>query len=1248
MIRIADVRPCPNCASRVVPVCVCNACGSVAVRADVAEVDRKIVCAECRAENATLFVCETCNNRFLFEEVAGPHKEQFACLLCGTFVDADAKACPACGAVFEEDATRVPIVKKERPKRKVRGEYTDSDVDEIARIPGVGRAKAEALCRAGYNALWRIKRASVEELGRIRIIGVRGAKMVKDSLRFILLLPQRKSKEQILSEEYVCPLCGCVTSLFAKTCSDCGAVFDEEEIEDDVRREVQKELDKGLLAFYDVHLEEAPDDSDLWYARALLLLDIKELPEAMKSIDMASRMDTSSRRAMTVRSRILAAMREMKQASQVLRGTLAAIAGETEVRPEAVPEKGKAQEEAQAASDAFQALTSLAEPECPMCGEHVLPDSTVCPACGHRLEPEPTPKSAAEELDVEPEAVARPEARFVAMKELEKIIEQAPSIQPPKKKRPERVLEELPETEELPEEEEVPAEEEPSVVEPEAEITPEVPPARRSIETPGPRARVSPAPPARFRRGLIDGHGLINGTGRVNGLVNGLGFMDTSTITDFGLQPRSLLFRYAVIGSALLLVFAIVAALLPGPVGPMTAITIDGNPSDWSSIPKYVDPAVASNPNVTIERYGVYQEGDLLSFMIQVSGTALGDPVGNDAFYAFFDTDGSLATGYQVQGLGAEYVAEVVGGSGRVQSARLFEFPANSELNWSRRASVAGLDAVASGSTLEFRVSISDFASFSPSASTILLAADDFEGSTSRASVALSATFGAIRVRQVPLVSSLPSGTTVALRLDVEVVGGVGIADTWVVGPFTFAATPGVTVTPSVSQVTLTRAAPNASVMISVTFAGFPSGTPIAVALQSAPAPRPVTVVGSGLDAYFLSAPVGIRIDGLFADWTTLAVADTDPVPVASPSVDIRTYAGAANASGTFFMFQVAGPLLEGIPAPQKIPRATSGGGGGGQGAPPPRLTGEDIARVYIDTNGTDAVGFPYNGMYADYMIEVRGSNGRITRQDEYRWQSGWVPSVLPLQLAKNATAIEGSLGLNPATLNGTRMAFQASDWSGMGDVTDVLLTRSTDAGATRGSPPPVVMDISGNGKFYFHNTNHATETACTFNKVADANHGAGPVANISLSGSQTACWYVDATSGTTIPAGDWESLLDIFSGGVGAAYTVRLEIWNKTSNSVSETIQACGSAEPFGDDVQCVKTGVPQKVLTSAQVVRVNVGHSGGGPVVYIEYDGADTSGDSRATLPLPEFHEIAIPIATVLLMVLALRRRLRGRRWG
>ncbi|HTD80884.1 MAG TPA: hypothetical protein VK723_01910, partial [Thermoplasmata archaeon] len=513
-----------------------------------------------------------------------------------------------------------------------------------------------------------------------------------------------------------------------------------------------------------------------------------------------------------------------------------------------------------------------------------------------------------------------------------------------------------------------------------------------------------------------------------------------------------------VIASSLLLVFAIVAALIPPSTGPATAVAIDGNPADWSALPRYVDPAPASNPNVTIQSYGVYPEGNLLSFLVQVAGTAFGDPVGNDAFYAFFDTDGSPATGYQVQALGAEYVAEVLGGSGRVESARLFEFPANAELNWSRRASVAGLPAAASGATLEFRVSTDDFASFSPTASMIMIAADDFEGSVSHASVALSSTYGAIRIHQTPLVTVLPSGTTQALRLDIVALGDVPEGITWVVGPFGFAATSGVAVSTSLPTVPLTRATPTASVTASVTVAGFPSGSPVSVSLQSAPAPRPVTVAGAGVDAYFLAAPAGIRIDGLFADWAGLTSPDSDPVAIPRAGLDIVSVGGVANASGTFFMLQVAGPLLEGVPVPQKVPRAVQGGGGGGPGAPPPRITGEDIARAYIDSNSTDTVGLPFAGMHADYMVEVRGTNGRVTRQEAFRWQSGWVPAPLSLQVAKNSTAMEGSIGLSPSALNGTRMAFQTSDWSGTGDVTDVIVTRSSDPPSTRTDGGPVPL----------------------------------------------------------------------------------------------------------------------------------------------------------------------------------------------
>src|SRR3972149_5040124 len=73
-----------------------------------------------------------------------------------------------------------------------------------------------------------------------------------------------------------------------------------------------------------------------------------------------------------------------------------------------------------------------------------------------------------------------------------------------------------------------------------------------------------------------------------------------------------------------------------------------------------------------------------------------------------------------------------------------------------------------------------------------------------------------------------------------------------------------------------------------------------------------------------------------------------------------------------------------------------------------------------------------------------------------------------------------------------------------------------------------VVMDITGNVRHYLRDTAHASEVACTYNKVATTGQGSAPVNQISLLAPQDACWYADSTTGQTIPAGDWESLLDM------------------------------------------------------------------------------------------------------------------------
>jgi len=120
--------------------------------------------------------------------------------------------------------------------------------------------------------------------------------------------------------------------------------------------------------------------------------------------------------------------------------------------------------------------------------------------------------------------------------------------------------------------------------------------------------------------------------------------------------------------------------------------------------------------------------------------------------------------------------------------------------------------------------------------------------------------------------------------------------------------------------------------------------------------------------------------------------------------------------------------------------------------------------------------------------------------------------------------------------------------------------------GSTCGGTFPTELQTSNNASLclgeatatephYFRNADHATEVGCTANKVASPAQGAGPVASISLGPGQDACWYADARRGTTIPAGDWESLLDVSL----SSYNTRVGAFNIGTGGVGTTVPVVG-----------------------------------------------------------------------------------------
>jgi len=195
-----------------------------------------------------------------------------------------------------------------------------------------------------------------------------------------------------------------------------------------------------------------------------------------------------------------------------------------------------------------------------------------------------------------------------------------------------------------------------------------------------------------------------------------------------------------------------------------------------------------------------------------------------------------------------------------------------------------------------------------------------------------------------------------------------------------------------------------------------------------------------------------------------------------------------------------------------------------------PIVLGEDVARILIDADNETATGFRVDAIGADLMVEVRGKYNVMTSRtlSDFGGASPWSWTWTPLETVDAASAfgrLELSFDVTGRNLsNASRAYFELRDWSGAQDNGGQATYRL----GTRGGAAPQPLDIGGNTRYWLRDTDHGTETDCNYNKVASTTQGSGPVQTISLSTGQSTCWYADSTTGTTIGAGDWETLLDL------------------------------------------------------------------------------------------------------------------------
>jgi hypothetical protein len=211
-----------------------------------------------------------------------------------------------------------------------------------------------------------------------------------------------------------------------------------------------------------------------------------------------------------------------------------------------------------------------------------------------------------------------------------------------------------------------------------------------------------------------------------------------------------------------------------------------------------------------------------------------------------------------------------------------------------------------------------------------------------------------------------------------------------------------------------------------------------------------------------------------------------------------------------------------------------------------PVALGLDVARFYLDQDGSPATGYSIGGIGADYLVEVEGKEGAIAGvrasrfNGTYPGQWAWAP-IGPASAAKDRSEIE--VGVAGITITNASLAYLSlSGWAGSSDETApsppapsppqfVAMRASPSSGNTApASPAPGgvhALDISGNQKWFFRSTTASGPTGCTNNLDASTTAGAAATST-TLTGTQSGCWYTPAQTPATTASGAWEIIMDL------------------------------------------------------------------------------------------------------------------------
>jgi hypothetical protein len=378
-------------------------------------------------------------------------------------------------------------------------------------------------------------------------------------------------------------------------------------------------------------------------------------------------------------------------------------------------------------------------------------------------------------------------------------------------------------------------------------------------------------------------------------------------------------------------------------------IVIDGDFRDWTDI-GLIDfaPDPQINPNVDIVRFAVVDNPRYVSFLVEVRGSILaGAPspgLTMDSFFIFIDTDRNPLTGYRVDGLGADRMLEISGRGGAVNSSSLYSWDVDYDpFDWRGWTRTALGFAAAGGTRLETQVpKLSLDVDEGPVFAT--LHGQGFEGAVDTTDIALNSDGPSLVVFQTPVVPEvIAEANSQLVQLEVAAFGGqarlTGLTVT-LTGSATVTSVsrmrlvdangtlvderipvdrrvsfqfPEIRVTSEASRKFLVLADP---VALDGETVGALVASPGDIVAQEAVVTlrRNASVRDVG---YLGSIPGGPRIDGGFAEWTTVLPdeqGDVEGWP--NPNIDLEGFAARSLGDESFFLIEVGGRLLAGTWVP--------------------------------------------------------------------------------------------------------------------------------------------------------------------------------------------------------------------------------------------------------------------------------------------------------------------------------------------